>query len=103
MTRRPAARALLILLVLLWSGVAQAQDVRWTMANEYPATSIQGEADARFTREVLERTGGRIFITNQFDAASGLRSKELLEAIARGAIPIGNIFMGAVGSIDPVF
>jgi len=25
---------------------AQAPTIRWSMANEYPATSIQGEADA---------------------------------------------------------
>jgi len=44
MTRRPAVWALLLL--LLSAAAARAQDVRWTMANEYPATSIQGEADA---------------------------------------------------------
>src|SRR5439155_15714074 len=83
--------------------VAHAQAIRWTMANEYPATSIQGEADARFTRDVLERTGGRILISNQYDAATGFRSRQMLDAIARGVVPIGNIFMGAVGSIEPVF
>src|ERR1051325_6559513 len=103
MTRRPAARALLILLVLLWSGVAQAQDVRWTMANEYPATSIQGEADARFAREVAERSGTRIQVTNQYDAASGFKSKEMVDAVARRAVPLANAYMGALGEIDPVF
>jgi len=52
---------------------AQAPAIRWSMANEYPATSIQGEADARFAREVSERSGGRLQIAHQYDAASGFR------------------------------
>lgn len=101
MTRRTAFACVLV--VLLLASAAHAQTIRWTMANEYPATSIQGEADARFTREVGERSSGRIAITNQFDAPNGARSKEILDAVARGALPLGNIFMGAVSSVDPVF
>lgn len=101
MPRRPPIVAVLV--VLLLAGAAHAQTIRWTMANEYPATSIQGEADARFTREVTERTAGRIQIVNQYDAASGFRSKDMLDAIARGVIPLGNTFMGALAAVDPVF
>jgi len=101
MTRRPVVWALLLL--LLAAGVAQAQDVRWTMANEYPATSIQGEADARFAREVAERSGTRIQVTNQYDASSGFKSKEMVDAVARKAVPLANAYMGALGEIDPVF
>ena len=90
-------------LVLLVASAAHAQTIRWTMANEYPATSIQGEADARFTREVLECTGGRVVIVNQYDATSGFRSKDMVDAIARGVVTLGNTFMGAAGAIDPVF
>ena len=48
---------------------------------------IQGEAEARFTREVLERTGGRISITNQYDASSGFRSKEMLDVTMPTCVP----------------
>ena len=82
---------------------AQAPTIRWSMANEYPATSIQGEADARFAREVSERSGGRLQIAHQYDAASGFRSKDMVEAIGRGAVPIGNTYMGALGALHPVF
>jgi TRAP-type C4-dicarboxylate transport system substrate-binding protein len=99
--RRGAALAA-ALLVLVLPGVARAQAIRWTMANEYPATSIQGEADARFAREVLDRTGGRVVITTQLDAASGFRSRDMVDAIARGALTLGNTFMGAV-TVDPIF
>jgi TRAP-type transport system periplasmic protein len=101
MTRRPAVLALLLL--LLSAAAAQAQVVRWTMANEYPATSIQGEADARFAKEVAERSGTRIQITNQYDAPSGLKSKDMVDAVDKGTVPVANAYMGALGGIDPVF
>jgi len=90
-------------LLLLTAAVAPAQTLQWTMANEYPATSIQGEADARFARAVEERSGGRIRILHAYDASSGFRSKEMVDAIGRGTLPIGNTYMGAIGAVDPVF
>ena len=91
------------LALLLAPAVAAAQVVRLPMANEYPATSIQGEADAAFAREVAERSGGRIQIAHQYDAASGFRSKDMVAAIGRGAVPLGNTYMGALDAVDPVF
>ena len=101
MTRRSAALALV--LVLLAVTAAQAQTVRWTMANEYPATSIQGEADARFAKEVAERSGTRIQVTNQYDASSGFKSKDMVDAVEKGSVPLANAYMGALGDVDPVF
>ncbi|HKW94587.1 MAG TPA: TRAP transporter substrate-binding protein [Methylomirabilota bacterium] len=102
MTRRLTALALIVGLTLA-AGAAPAQTVTWGMANEYPATSIQGEADARFAREVATRTGGRIEIAHQYDASSGYRSKDMVDAIQRGDLTIGNTYMGALGGVDPVF
>ena len=101
MTRRP--RVWTLLLLLLSASAAQAQTVRWTMANEYPATSIQGEADARFAKEVAERSGTRIQVTNQYDAASGFKSKDMVDAVDKGAVALANAYMGALGDVDPVF
>jgi TRAP-type transport system periplasmic protein len=99
MTRR---RFLLAFLVLLLAAAA-APAARLTLANEYPATSIQGEADALFAREVGARSAGRIQLVHQYDAASGFRSRDMVGAIARGAVPLGNTYMGALGAVDPVF
>jgi TRAP-type C4-dicarboxylate transport system substrate-binding protein len=98
-------RALVIacLAVLLLPALATAQAARLTLANEYPATSIQGEADARFARAVTERSGKRIEIVHAYDAASGFRSKDMVDAVGRAAVPIGNTYMGALGAVDPVF
>src|SRR5256885_11778171 len=101
MTRRAAV--LTLLLLVLSVSLAQAQALRWSMANEYPATSIQGEADARFARELAERSGTRIQIAHRYDAASGFRSRDMVEAIGRGTVPLGNTYMGALGTFDPVF
>jgi TRAP-type C4-dicarboxylate transport system substrate-binding protein len=101
MTRRRFA--LVCLLLLLAPAATAAPAARLTLANEYPATSIQGEADARFAREVKERSQGRIQLVHQYDAKSGFRSKDMVGAIARGAIPLGNTYMGALGDVDPIF
>ena len=101
--RRGRARLAVMLILLAAAAPASAQSVAWKMANEYPATSIQGEADARFAREVAAHTGGRVEITHQYDASSGFRSREMVDAIARGALVLGNTYMGALGGVDPVF
>ena len=45
---RSAARYVVMALVLMVAiaSAASAQVITWSMADEYPATSIQGEADA---------------------------------------------------------
>ena len=101
MTRRRLLLACVAL--LLAPRLASAQAARLIMANEYPATSIQGEADARFARAVAERTGKRIEIVHAYDASSGFRSKDMVEAVGRAAVPIANAYMGALGAVDPVF
>ena len=108
MARSTARLATMVMALLLMAApghyqIARAQVVTWGMANEYPATSIQGEADARFAREVTRRSGGRIEIAHQYDASSGFRSKEMVDAIGRGDLRIGNTYMGALGGLDPVF
>ena len=103
MAHRRTVLALIVVILLLGPSPPAAQTVTWGMADEYPATSIQGEADARFAREVSARTGGRIAIAHQYDASSGFRSREMVDAIGRGDVVIGNTYMGALGGVDPVF
>jgi TRAP-type C4-dicarboxylate transport system substrate-binding protein len=88
---------------LLAAGPAVAQTITWQMANEYPATSIHGEGDQFFARELRERSGGRIVITHSFDASLGYRSKDLLQAVARGTVIVGDMYIGALGDVHPIF
>jgi TRAP-type C4-dicarboxylate transport system substrate-binding protein len=96
-------RSLCLVLCLLVPGAAVAQTITWVMPNEYPATSIHGEGDQHFADLVRQKTGGRITITHQFEAASGLRSRDMLDAVATGKVPIADAFSGAYGEREPVF
>src|SRR5713101_2025014 len=94
---------LLVAALLFTAAPAAAQTTTWQMANEYPATSIHGEGDQFFARELRERSGGRIVITHSFDAALGYRSRDLLEAVARGTVPVADMYIGALGDVHPIF
>jgi TRAP-type transport system periplasmic protein len=106
MARRFASVALAALAIaafVVGAAPAVAQTITWQMANEYPATSIHGEGDQFFARELRERSGGRISITHSFDASLGYRSKDLLQAVARGAVTVGDMYVGALGDVHPIF
>jgi TRAP-type C4-dicarboxylate transport system substrate-binding protein len=80
-----------------------AQTINWEMANEYPANSIHGEGDQFFGKLVREKSRGRIVIAHRFDASDGLRSKDMLDAVASGKLPLADIYVGALGEIEPIF
>ena len=99
-------RPLRLALCLLWAAplpLAQAQTITWDMANEYPATSIHGEGDQHFAKLVLQKSHGKIVINHDFDASHGLRSKDMLEAVASGKLPLADIYSGAMGDAEPIF
>jgi len=96
--------AWLLMAAVVFAGApAAAQTVTWQMANEYPATSIHGEGDQFFAKELRERSSGRIVISHSFDAALGYRSKGLLEAVARGTVPVADMYTEALGDVHPIF
>ena len=77
MSRRSAG--LLMVALIFTAAPAAAQTITWQMANEYPATSIHGEGDQFFARELSERSSGRIAITHSFDAINDeLRSQYVI-------------------------
>jgi TRAP-type transport system periplasmic protein len=95
------AAALLIALSL--ASAAWAQTLRWDMPNEYPETSIHGEGDLFFARDLAGRSTGRIAIAHHFDASLGYRSKDLLDAIGQGKVALGDMYVGALGGVHPIF
>jgi TRAP-type C4-dicarboxylate transport system substrate-binding protein len=82
---------------------AHAEPIVWQVVNEYPATSIAGEADAFFAEAVKRRTDGRVTVQPIPDAKSGLRSREQLKAVTDGRFAMADTFAGALGEDDPVF
>ncbi|SEH89976.1 TRAP-type C4-dicarboxylate transport system, substrate-binding protein [Paracoccus alkenifer] len=80
-----------------------AGSVSWDMPNEYPATSLQGETDQFFSRRLAELSDGDITITHHFGGALGFRSRDQLDAVGDGAVPLANTFIAPLGGMDPLF
>jgi TRAP-type C4-dicarboxylate transport system substrate-binding protein len=98
---RSAARWLALL--VLAAAPALGQPLVWSLSEEYPATSIPGEGDTLFARLVHDKSGGLIVVEPKFDAALGYRSKQTLDAVASGAVPLGDMYAGALGEAEPLF
>lgn len=88
--------------LLLLPGLARAQTV-WEMPTEYPATAIPGEGVTAFSEAVNRNAGGRLVIKPSFDAASGIRSAQMLAAVRDRKVVVGDAFGGALGGVHPVF
>ncbi len=82
---------------------AFAQSVSWDMANEYNATSIHAEGDVVFAETLAELTGGEIAVTHHFGGSIGFKSQDQFDAVADGALPIADTYVGPLGGIDPMF
>ena len=76
---------------------------QWTLANEYPATSLAGEGDEFFAREVAGLSEGRISIVTMPDAKMGYKSREQLAAVAQGRVAMADSFGGALAADEPIF
>jgi TRAP-type C4-dicarboxylate transport system substrate-binding protein len=82
---------------------AAAQDAAWSMATEYPATTVSGEGIGFFTARAAKESSGRLAIKPAYDAPDGLKSIDIVAAIRDGRLGAGDSFAGAIGRIDPVF
>ncbi|MDF1748903.1 MAG: TRAP transporter substrate-binding protein [Alphaproteobacteria bacterium] len=103
---RKAATSGVFAVAMAWStlnGGASAAEIKWDMANEYPPTNIHSEGDSFFSKRLTELTKGEIEITHHFGASLGYRSKDQFYAVADGAIPLADTYVGALSGIDPLF
>jgi TRAP-type transport system periplasmic protein len=94
--------AALALIVAMFDRCA-AQSVTWELINEYPASSMAGEADAFFAAAVGRRTAGRLVIAPVPDAKSGLRTADQLKAVTEGRFAVADSFGGALGGESALF
>jgi TRAP-type transport system periplasmic protein len=95
--------ALAFALVATLAAPARAQVTSLDLVNEYPATSLPGEADTFFADAVKRATDGRVIIRPVPDAKSGLRSRDQLAAVADGRVPMADTFGGALADESPAF
>jgi TRAP-type C4-dicarboxylate transport system substrate-binding protein len=80
-----------------------AQETRWDVINEYPASSLPGEADSFFAEAVKAKAAGKLTINPIPDAKSGRRTREQLKAVSDGRFAMANSFGGALGDEAPLF
>src|SRR2546430_3691051 len=92
-----------VTLLLALPASAAAQTVTLDLINEYPASSISGEADAFFAAAVKRRSNGRVAINPIPDAKSGLRSREQLKAVTDNRFAMADSVGGTLGDESPVF
>ena len=81
---------------------ARAQTV-WDMPTEYPQSAMPGLGVTTFARHVAELSAGKLLIQPSFDAAKGIRSVDMLSAIAERRVQAGDAFAGSLESEDPIF
>lgn len=77
--------------------------IKWDMPNEYSSTSIHGEGDIHFAAKLKELSGGKIEIVHHFGGALGYKSRDQLDAVGDGAVPIANTFIAPLGGIETLF
>jgi TRAP-type transport system periplasmic protein len=95
--------AILSVVSLLLSSGANAQQKKWDLANEYPATSIHAETADEFARLVTDKTGGEIKITSHHGGALGYKSLDQFDAVGDGALPLASSSFVFWTGIDPIF
>jgi TRAP-type transport system periplasmic protein len=95
-------RMLLIGLVALLPALQAHAQTRWTIATEYPANAMPGEGIALFAKLVTERSAGKLVVMPSFDAASGLKSVDMVSAVQQGRTDAGDAFGGALGPVHPL-
>src|SRR4051794_10749403 len=83
------------------AALAHEHGTQWTLANEYPATSLPGEGDELFAKLVARDTQGHISIVTMPDAKLGYKSRDQLKAVAEGKVAMADSFGGALGAEEP--
>ncbi len=81
---------------------ARAQTV-WDMTTEYPQSAMSGLGVTTFAQHVAALTAEKLVIRPSFDAAKGIRSADMLTAIAQGRVQAGDAFAGSLEAEDAIF
>jgi TRAP-type C4-dicarboxylate transport system substrate-binding protein len=90
------------LLLLHQPTTASAQTV-WNMTTEYPQGAVSGLGVTTFAQHVARLGAGKLVIQPSFDAAKGVRSADMLTALAEGRVEAGDAFAGSLEAEDAIF
>jgi TRAP-type transport system periplasmic protein len=89
-------------LLLLHPAAVCAQTV-WDMPTEYPQSAMPGPGITTFARHLAGRSAGKLQIRPSFDAAAGIRSADMLTAVAEARVQAGDALAGALDAQDAIF
>ena len=84
-------------------GCARRRAAPLEYGNRYSATSISGEGLRTFSELVAAKSGGALTVLLTFDAASGITSGQMIQAVEQGRITAGDAFAGPLEPVDPIF
>jgi TRAP-type C4-dicarboxylate transport system substrate-binding protein len=91
-----------LFLLLLQPAALRAQTV-WDMPSEYPQSAMPGLGITTFANHLAELSAGQLQIRPSFDAASGIRSADMLTAVSAGKVQAGDALAGALDGEDAIF
>jgi TRAP-type C4-dicarboxylate transport system substrate-binding protein len=89
-------------LLLLHPAAIHAQTV-WDMPTEYPQNAMPGLGLTTFAKHLAELSAGKLQIRPSFDATTGIRSADMLAAVAGGRVQAGDALAGALDAEDVIF
>lgn len=94
----------------LWAGIVIAfaghgafAATTLTMTTEYPATSMPGQGVSTFADLVRSKSAGQVVIDASFDAAKGIKSGDMIDAVETRKVDAGDAFAGALAAKYPLF
>jgi TRAP-type C4-dicarboxylate transport system substrate-binding protein len=90
-------------LLLLHHPIAARAQTVWDMTTEYPQSAMSGLGVTTFAQHVATLTAAKLVIRPSFDAAKGIRSADMLTAIAQGRVQAGDAFAGSLEAEDVIF
>jgi len=82
------------------AGPARAAIPAWTIATEYPPTSLPGEGIAAFA--AAASGSGALAVTAAYNAPDGLRSAAMPAAVAEGRLAAADAFTGQLATAMPL-
>lgn len=89
--------------VLASTAVMAQASVTWDMPNEYGPKTVPGSADAHFGDLVKDTTKGMVQVVNQYGGAISVKSRDMLDAVSTGAIPIAHFPLQAASGLNEIF
>lgn len=89
--------------IVVSSGLANAEPVKWDFSDEYDLTGMTGQA-ANFCIDEVEKLAGEdIDITYQGGGALGFKSADHFDAVQDGSVQSAVTLLTQLSGVDPIF